>query len=141
MNCFLTSPRFLVAAALASVALGAASVAEARPEVYFSVDVQSSPAWSQPAPGYLVQPQPVYVQPRPIYVQPAPVYARPPVYLSPPEPFDGPRWDRGDARFEREREHAWRRAEWRRHQWREQFHGGDRDGDRDDRMRHHDHRD
>ena len=136
MNRFL-SARFVVAATLATVALSAASVAEARPDVFFSVGFQSAPAWIEPEPVF-VQPRPVYVQPRPVYVQPAPVYVRPPVY-APREVFERPRWGGYDGRFDWERERAWRHAEWHRHQWRQEFRGGDhfRDYDRDDRKRHH----
>ncbi len=137
MNRFF-SAKSLVAATLATAALGAATVAEARPDVYFSVGFQNGPAWADPAPVY-VQRQPVYVQPRPVFVQPEPVYVRPPVFAAPREVFERPRWGGYDARFEWERERAWRRDEWRRHEWREEFRGGDRD--RDGRMHHHDHRD
>ena len=83
MNRFLISPKFLVAAALATAGLGAATVAEAgRPEINVSVDFQSGPGWVQPSRGYYVQPQSVYVQPQPVYVQPQPVYVQPwPVYV------------------------------------------------------------
>ncbi len=150
MNRFFISPKFLVAATLATVALGAATVAEAaRPEVYVSVDFQSGPSWVEPARGYYVQPepvyaqpwpiyvqpQPVYVQPRPVYVQPAPVYVRPPIFVSPREVFEQPRFGRYDGRFEWERERAWRHAEWRRHEWHEDFRGRGHDRD-DDRGRH-----
>lgn len=141
MNRFFASPKFLVAATLATAALGAANVAEARPDVYFSVGFQNGPAWVEQEPVYVqprpvyVQPRPVYVQPRPVFVEPAPVYVRPPVYVAPREVFERPRWGGYDARFEWEREHAWRRAEWRRHAWHERF------GDRDGRKWHHDHRD
>ena len=158
MNRFFISPRFLVAATLATAALGAATVAEAaRPEVYVSVDFQGGPRWVEPAGGYYVQPRPVYVQqqpvhvqPRPVYVQPAPVYLRPPVFVSPREVFEGPRFGRYEARREWQRERAWRRAEWLRHERHEEFRRGDRDRDRGDRRDrrdrrdrkyHHDHRD
>ncbi len=139
MNRFF-SAKFLVAATLATAALGAATVAEARPDVYFSVGFQNGPAWVEPEPAYL-QPRRVYVEPRQVYVQPAPVYVRPPVFVAPRAVFERPRWGGYDARYEWERERAWRHAEWRRHEWREQFRGGDRDHDRDDRKRHHDYRD
>jgi hypothetical protein len=141
MNRFFAPPKFLVAALFATAALGAASVAQAHPEVSFSVDVQSGPVWSQPARGYFLQPEPVYVQPRPIYVQPAPVYVRPPVFVSPRAVFEGPRWGGDRAGSEWERERAWRHAEWRRHQWREQFDRGDRAHEGDHHMRHHEYRD
>ena len=158
MNRFFSSPRFLVAAALATAALGAATVAEARPEVFLSIGLQSGPAWEEPASDYwhsqpvYVQPQPVYVQPQPVYwqprpvyvqprpvfVQPEPVYLRPPLFVSPHEVFEGPRFGRYDARVEWERGHDWRRAEWRRHDRHDQFQGGDHDRDHD---RDHDHDD
>ena len=123
MNRFF-SPKVLVAATLATAALGAATVAEAHPDVYFSVGFQNGPAWVEPAP--------VYVQQRPVFVQPAPVYVRPPVFVEPHEVFEGARWGGYESRFERERE--WRRAEWLRHERHEEFRGGDRDYGRD-----HDH--
>lgn len=132
MNRFF-SPKVLVAATLATAALGAATVAEARPDVYFSVGFQNGPAW--------VEPTPVYVQPQRVFVQPAPVYVRPPVFVAPHEVFERARWGGYESRFERERE--WRRAEWLRHQRHERFGFGDRDYDHDGdgRMQHHDRRD
>ncbi len=121
MNRFSFSSKFLVAATLATAALGAATVAEARPEVFVSIGLPGGPGWVEPARGYY-QPQPVYVQPRPVFVQPAPVFVRPPAF------------GRDDARIEWERERAWRHAEWRRHERHEQFRGGDHD--RDDRGGH-----
>ena len=121
MNRFFFSRKFLVAATLATAALGAATVAEARPEVFLSFDLQGGPAW--------MEPEPVYVQPRPVYVQPAPVYVRPPAYFSPREVFEGPRFGRYEARREWERQRAWRRAEWLRHERHQEFRGGDRDYD------------
>ncbi len=135
MNRFFFSSRFLVAATLATAALGAATVAEARPEVFVSIGLQGGPGWAQPTRGY-IQPQRVYAQPRPIYVEPARVFVRPPVLVFPREVFERPRFGRYDARIEWERERSWRRAEWRRHNWRGEF----RAGDREDGERHHDHR-
>jgi hypothetical protein len=84
------SIRTFAAAALAFGAIGAATAAHARTDVYFSLGV---PAYVESAPVY-VQPQPVYVEPAQVYVPaPAPVY--------------GYAYD-----------NAWRRAEWRREQWR-----------------------
>ena len=45
MNRFSPSAKFLVTAALATAALGAATVAEARPEVFVSVGLQGGPGW------------------------------------------------------------------------------------------------
>ena len=138
MNRFFTSPKFLVAATMATAGLGAATVAEARPDVYFSVGFQNGPAWVEPAPVY-VQPRPVFVQPRRVFVEPAPVYMRPPVFVAPHQVFEQPRWGDHDARFEWERERAWHRAESRGHDGHDELRGGDRD--HDDRKRHLDHRD
>ena len=102
MNRFFFSPKFLVAATLATAALGAATVAEARPEVFVSIGLQGGPGWVEPAPVY-VRLRPVFVQPRPVYVQPAPVFMRPPVFVAPREVFERPRWGGYDGRFERER--------------------------------------
>ena len=142
MNRFSISPKFLVAAALATAGLGAATMAEAgRPDINVSIDFQSGPGWVQPSRGYYVQPEPVYVQPQPVYVQPwpvyvqpEPVYARPPVFVSPREVYGQPRYGY-DGRFGWERERAWRRAEWRRHDWREEHRGRGHDRDDDDGRR------
>ena len=101
------STKLVAAAALTVAALGAASAANASPNVYLSVGFQGGHGYVQPAPVY-VQPRPVYVQPRPVLVQPHPVYVAPPafVYGRPWLPVYG----RGH-----ERDDAWRHAEWRRH--------------------------
>ena len=143
MNRFSIFPKFLVAATLATAALGAATLAEAaRPEVNVSVDFQSGGGWVQPSRGYYAQPEPVYLQPQPVYVQPAPVFVRPPVFVSPREVFEQPSFGHYDGRFEWEHERAWRRPEWRRHEWREDDHGRGHDHDHDDdHGRHGGHRD
>ena len=103
----ITFPRFLAGAALAAAALGAASAAHARSDVYFSVGVQGPPVvYVEPAPVYL-QPRQVYVQPQPVYVQPSPGFVQPQAY---PAPYG----------YSYEDERAWRRAEWRRAEWRRQ---------------------
>ena len=108
------STRFIAAAAL-----GAASAAHARSDVYFSVGVQSPPVYMQPAPVY-VQPAPVYMQPAPVYVQPRPVYMQPqPVYVQPRPVFVQPQpygYGYEDGR-------GWRRAEWERRHWRKHHRG------------------
>ena len=68
----LTSTKSLAAVALALGALVAASSAQARSDVYFSIGVQS--------PGYYVESAPVYVRPAPVYVQPRPIYMPAPGY-------------------------------------------------------------
>jgi hypothetical protein len=76
----LSRPKQLLAAAIALVALAAASSAHARSDVVFSIGIHAPIGYVQPAPVY-VQPAPVYVQPQPVYVQPQPVYVQPqPVY-------------------------------------------------------------
>jgi len=93
--------RSLFAAVLAVSALGAASVAQARSDVSWSIGislpgvqmygvapqpiyVQPAPVYYQPPPPVYYQPQPVYIQPGPVYYQPQPViYQRPPVYYQP----------------------------------------------------------
>lgn len=73
----LVSPKTIAAVALVLGTFGAASTAQARSDVQFSITFQT--------PGVYVQPAPVYVHPRPVYVQPAPVYTRPqPIYYAPP---------------------------------------------------------
>jgi hypothetical protein len=131
MNRFFLSPKFLVAVTLATAALGGATAAEARPDVYFSVGFQNGPAWVEPAPAY--------EQPRAVYVQPAPVYLRAPVFIAPREGFGRPRRGGYDARYQWEHQRAWRYAEWRRHERHEHF--GDRDRGRGDRKWHDDQRD
>jgi hypothetical protein len=66
----LLSAKSIAVAALALGAVGAASAAHARSDVFFSIGV----------PGAYVSNAPVYVQPEPVYVQPQPVYVAPPVY-------------------------------------------------------------
>lgn len=86
---------FVKAVAIAGVALGAlgtASVAQARSDLFFSIGANIAPGVTLGAsnarpyyqqPVYL-QPAPVYYQPAPIYYQPAPVYYEPaPVYYQP----------------------------------------------------------
>ena len=149
------SPKSVIGAALVLVAVSAATVAEARPEVYLSIGVQSGPSWVDQGPVYM-QPRPVYVQPREVYVRPQPVYAqphpvyaqpqpryvqppvfefRPPVVVVPRENFDRPRWGRDDPRDEWEGHRAWRRAEWIRHERYER--SGRRDRSYGDNGHHH----
>ncbi len=133
-----TSAKFLFGVTLAVIALGAATVAEARPEIYLSIGVQGGPVWVEQGPPYLQpqpQPQPVYVQPQPRYVQPPVFDSRAPVFVVPREVFDRPRWDGDYGRDAWERHRAWRRTEWMRHERNERFGGGDRD--HDDNWHHH----
>ncbi len=89
----------MAAAALALAAAGAAPLAQARSDVFFSVGANVAPGVSigvSNAPVYYppVYAAPVYVQPQPIvvaaptyysygYVRPAPVFYGPPVYYAP----------------------------------------------------------
>jgi hypothetical protein len=103
------STKLVAAAALTVAALGAATAANANPNVYLSIGLQGGHSY-----GY-AQPAPVYVQPRPVYVQPRPVYVAPrPVYVAPPTFVYGRSWQPAYGRAY-ERDEAWRHAEWRRH--------------------------
>jgi len=86
MNRISRAKTFL-AAAVAIGGLVAASAAQARSDVQFSIGIQAPFGYGyvQPAPVY-VQPQPVYVQPQPVYVQPQPVYY---------QRHHGQRWNEG----------------------------------------------
>ncbi|MEO7245103.1 MAG: hypothetical protein ABIX12_08145 [Rubrivivax sp.] len=99
--------KFVVAAALAAAALGTASVAQARADVYLTFGIPGRPAYVEPAP--------VYVRPEPVYVQPRPVYLQPPAYA-----YERPWQPSYDSELQRERE--WRRAEWQRRRWQQQHH-------------------
>ncbi len=123
--------RFVAAAALAVAGLLAASAAQARSDVFFSIGFQG-PVYVEPAPVY-VQPRPVYTQPQVVYTQPAVVYTQEPVYeqyqtyqtYQQYQPVYGYGWEAERAR----RHEAWRQAQWRRHHqhgWNE--HDRDHDG-------------
>ena len=112
-------------AALAFVAFGFASNAQARTEVFLSIGIQMPGTYiyatpiHRPPPVYIyVQPQPVYVQPAwgyhyppPVFVQPRPVFMQPPMH----SPFygGGPGWQR--AQWERVQPHG--------HHWHHWHHG------------------
>jgi PXPV repeat (3 copies) len=80
-------------AGIALAAMGTATMAQARSNVFFSIGANvapgvtlgvsngyyAPPVYVQPAPVYY-QPAPVYYQPQTVYYQPAPVYVAPPVY-------------------------------------------------------------
>jgi hypothetical protein len=125
MNRSLTA-RLVAGAAVALATLGAATAAQANPNIFLSIGVPGRAAYYEPAP--------VYVQRERVFVEPRPVYMQPPAYG-----YGRPSWSSHASAFERQRE--WRRAEWqrreweRRHQW-EHRHGRDRDDDRS-----HGHRD
>jgi len=75
------------AVALALAAVGTASVAEARSNVFFSIGANVAPGVAVGVSNAPVYYPPVYYAPQPVYVQPAPVYYSyypPPVYYGPP---------------------------------------------------------
>lgn len=95
----LFSAKPFVAAAIAFGALGIASAAHARSDVFFSIGI----------PGAYVQSAPVYVQPQPVYVQPQPVYVQPrPVYVQPQSVYYGRGFDERTVVYEREHRRHWR---------------------------------
>jgi hypothetical protein len=100
----LFSAKPFVAAAIAFGALGAASAAHARSDVFFSIGVQAPGVY-----GY-AEPAPVYVEPRPVYVEPQPVYVQPrPVYVQPQPVYYGRGWDdRATVVYERDHRRHWR---------------------------------
>jgi hypothetical protein len=97
----LFSAKPFVAAALAFGALGVASTAQARSDVFFSIGI----------PGAYIQSAPVYVEPQPVYVQPQPVYVQPqPVYVPPQSIYYGRGFDERTVVYEREHRRHWRNA-------------------------------
>lgn len=103
--------RAIFTAVLAVSALGAASVAQARSDVSWSIGiglpgvqvyggapqpvyVQPAPVYYQPPPQVVYRPAPVYVRPEPVYYQQPQqvVYQRPPVYVQPQVVYAPPRW-------------------------------------------------
>lgn len=108
----------LAALAIAATGILGSSMAQARPDVRWSVSIGVPlQVYSQPEPVYY-EPAPVYVQPRPVYVQqPQPYYYGRPVEYRYPT-----RWDRdADGIPDRyERHHGGRSNR-----------GWDRDRDRD----------
>ena len=128
MTSTLLSRRFVAISALAVAVMGAATAAQARSDITWSIGISSPGVYVQPAPVYLPPPPvyyqpppPVYYQSRPIYVQPAPVYVQPRVVYAQP-PAYGYYYDEPD----------WRRAEWeRRHHWKRHKRDRDRDWDWD----------
>lgn len=117
--------RILLTGLLAAGTLGAAGVAQARSDVFWSVGVGSPgvaigvgnlppPVYVAPQPVY-VAPPPVYVQPRPVYVQPRPVYyGPPPAHYAPPRVVyrPGPGYYWGDGHHRKPRKHHRRHGDW-----------------------------
>ncbi len=76
---------------LALASAGAASVAQARSDVYFSIGANVAPGVTFGVSNAPVYYPPVYVQPAPVYYAPAPVYYAPPpaVYVRPAPVYYG----------------------------------------------------
>ena len=98
------SSRFIAAVVLAAAALGAASAAQARPDILVSIGLPGLPGLP------IFVPPPVYFRTEPVYVEPRPVYVAPPAFAY------GRPWERS-YRPDFERERAWRHAEWQRREW------------------------
>lgn len=108
--------RLIASTALIGAMFGAASVAQASPDVHVSIGL----------PIFLPPPLPrPFIRAEPVYVQPRPVYQAPPVVV-----YDQP-W-RSSYRYEVEREREWRHREWQRREWDRRHHEWDRSprGDR-----------
>ena len=98
------SSRFIAAAVLAAAALGAASAAQARPDIQVSIGLPGLPGLP------IFIPPPFVVRTEPVYVEPRPVYVAPPAFA-----YERP-WG-PSYRPDYERERDWRHAEWQRHEW------------------------
>lgn len=104
--------RLIASTVLIGAAFGAASVAQARPDVQVSIGLPGLPGLPvllpPPLPRPVIRVEPVYVQPRPVYqTAPVVVYERPwvPAY-----------------RYETERDGEWRHREWQRREWERRHH-------------------
>jgi hypothetical protein len=96
--------KLVASTVLVGAVLGAASVAQARPNVSVSIDLPGLPLLVPPGlPQPFIRAEPVYVQPRPVY-QPVPVV----VEERPWQP---------SYRYESERQREWRHREWQRREW------------------------
>ena len=113
--------RVIAVTVLTGAVLGAASVAQARPDVQVSIGLPGLPGlpvFLPPLPRPYIRSEPVYVQPRTVYeAAPVEVYERP--------------W-RPSYRYEAERDREWRHREWQRREWEHRHHDWDR-GSRPDR--------
>ena len=112
------SSRLIAATVLVGAALGAASVAQARPDVQVSIGLPGLPVLVPPP-----LPQP-FIRAEPVYVQPRAVYQAPPVVV-----YERP-W-RSSYRYEVEREREWRHREWQRREWERRHQQWDRSPHRD----------
>ena len=107
--------RFIASAVLIGAVFGAASVAQARPDVFVSIGLPGLPGLPVLVPPPL--PRPIF-RAEPVYVEPRPVYEAPPVVV-----YERP-W-RPAYRYEVERDREWRHREWQHRDWERR----DRDGD------------
>ena len=115
--------RFIASTVLLGAVLGTASVAQARPDVFVSIDLPGLPGLPVLLPPPLPRPffraEPVYVQPRPVYeASPVVVYERP---------------SQPSYRYEAEHDREWRHRGWHRREWEHAnspryVHDQDRDG-------------
>jgi len=108
--------RVIASTVLIGAVLGAASVAQASPEVQVSIGLPGLPGlpvfMPPPLPRPFIRTEPVYVEPRAVYeTPPAVVYERP--------------W-RSSSRYEAERDREWRHREWQRREWERRHHHWDR---------------
>jgi hypothetical protein len=95
--------RLIASAVVIGAALGTATVAQARPDVFVSIGLPGVPVLlPPPLPRPFIRAEPVYVQPSPVYEAPVVVYER--------------AW-RATYRHEAERDQEWRHREWRHREW------------------------
>ena len=85
-----TMQRILATGLLAAGALGAAGVAQARSDVYWSLGVGGPGVAVGVGNAPYYAPQPVYVAPPPVYVRPRPDYMAPEPYYYAPRPVYRP---------------------------------------------------
>jgi len=108
--------RLIASTVLIGAVLGAASVAQASPNVHVSIGLPGLPV--------LVPPPLPFIRAEPVYVQPRAVYQEPPVVV-----YERP-WQ-SSYRYEAEREREWRHREWQRREWERRHHHWDRSPYRD----------
>jgi len=113
--------RLIASTVLIGAVLGAASVAQARPDVQVSIGLPGLPG----LPVFVAPPLPhPFIRAEPVYVQPREVYQAPPVAV-----YERP-W-RPSYRYEVEREREWRHREWQRREWERRHRQWDRSPYRD----------
>ena len=100
----LLSSQFVAAAVLSVAAFGAASSAQARPDIQVTIGLPGLPGLP------FFPPPPVVVWTEPVVVAPRPVYAPPPAVVVERD------WRPAD-RYEYARERGWHHREWERQEW------------------------